>query len=187
MGETTFRPEHTALLNIDMQYFFVEGTPDGHMVMERINGLAAFCRSAGILVIHTTAAFRPNVPNMEEAVALHPGLAIDPRDIIFVKHHFSAFHNSALDEILRDRGIDTIIISGIRTNVCCMATAWEAIARQFNVFFLRDGTATREMGGVSPSILQMATCATLSHLFGNVFSVDEMIEKTKSVLAPNVI
>jgi hypothetical protein len=45
------------------------------------------------------------------------------------------------------------------------------------VFFLSDGTATKEMGGVSPSVLQAATCATFSHLFGNVISVDGMIER----------
>jgi nicotinamidase-related amidase len=177
MDEATFRPKHTALLNIDMQHFFVEGAPDGHIVMERINLLAASCRSAGILVIHTTAVFRPNVPNVEQAVALHHGLTIDPSDIIFAKNHFGAFHESELDEILRMRGINTVIVSGIRTNVCCMATAWEAIARHFSVFFLRDGTATKEMGGVPPSILQVATCATFSHLFGNVLSVEEVIEK----------
>lgn len=184
MDQATFRPEHTALLNIDMQRFFVEGTPDGHSVMERINRLAASCRKAGILVIHTTAVFRPNVTRPEEAVALHPELAIDPSDIIFAKHHFSAFHESALDITLRTRDIDTIIISGIRTNVCCMATAWEAIARQFNVFFLRDGTATKEMGGVSASLLQTATCATFSHLFDNVLSVHEMLEKIKKSAGP---
>jgi ureidoacrylate peracid hydrolase len=176
MDEVTFRPKHMALLNIDMQHFFVEGAPDGHIVMGRINRLAATCRNAGILVIHTTAVFRPNVPNVEEAVALHHGLNIDPGDIIFAKHHFGAFHESELDEILRTRGINTVIISGIRTNVCCTATAWEAIARHFGVFFLRDGTATKEMGSVPPSILQMATCATFNHLFGNVLSVDELIE-----------
>ena len=59
MDESKFRPNHTALLNIDMQHFFVEGVPDGHKVMGRINRLAASCRSAGVVVIHTTAVFQP--------------------------------------------------------------------------------------------------------------------------------
>jgi nicotinamidase-related amidase len=176
MAEFKLRLKHTALLNIDMQHFFVEGAPAGHTVMRRINCLAASCRNASIPVIHTTHVFRPNVPNVEEAVALHKGLTIDPGDIIFAKHHFGAFHASNLAEMLRARGIDTVIISGIRTNVCCEVTAWEALSRDFSVFFLSDGTATKEMGGVSPSVLQMATCATFNHLFGNVITVDEMIE-----------
>jgi hypothetical protein len=46
-------PERTALINVDMQNCFVEGTPfsapDGLAVQERINRLAAACRAAGIL------------------------------------------------------------------------------------------------------------------------------------------
>jgi ureidoacrylate peracid hydrolase len=177
MTEARLQLKQTALLNIDMQHFFVEGAPEGHAVMGRINRLAASCRNTGIPVIHTTHVFRPNVPNVEEAVALSQGLTIEQGDIVFAKHHFGAFYQSNLEELLRTRGIDTVIISGIRTNVCCQVTAWEAISRGFSVFFLSDGTATKEMGGVSPSVLQAATCATFSHLFGNVISVDGMIER----------
>ena len=52
-------PERTALINVDLQNCFVQGypisAPDGLAVLDRINRLAAACRAAGILVIHTTA------------------------------------------------------------------------------------------------------------------------------------
>ena len=177
MTEGKLQPLQTVLLNIDMQHFFVEGSPDGHLVMERINRLAKTCRRAGIIIIHTIASFQPNVPNVQEAITLHPGLTMTSNDLVFEKCHFSAFHDSALETILHARGIDTIIITGIRTNVCCLVTAWDAIARGFKLFFLRDGTATKQMGGVAPEILQMATCATFDHLFGNVITVEQMIER----------
>jgi isochorismate hydrolase len=148
MDETLLHSSRAALLNIDMQHFFVEGAPDGLLVLERINRLAATCRRAHIAVIHTVTPFPPQVAPVEYALALHHALAIDPTDTIFVKYHFSAFHESDLERILQDWGVDTLIISGIRTNVCCAATAWEAIARQFTIYFLRDGTATKEMGGI---------------------------------------
>jgi nicotinamidase-related amidase len=185
MAEPDFQPYHSALLNVDMQHFFVEAALDGTIVVQRINRLAASCRRAGVVIIHTTAGLSPDIPHVEQAHTLHQDLAADPSDIVFAKHHFDAFHESELTNILRARSIDTVIISGIRTNVCCTATAWGAIARQFRVFFLRDGTATKEMGGVSPSILQMASCATFSHLFGNVISVDEMIERIEKSVRPN--
>ena len=169
--------KRTAFLNIDMQHFFVEGAPDGHSVMERINRLIAVCRKANILVIHTSAVFKPNVADVEQAIALHKDLNVSSNDIIFEKYYFGAFHNSNLEEMMRSHGIDTIIIGGIRTNVCCLVTAWEAISRGFSVIFLSDGTATKEMGGVSPSVLQTATCATMNHLFENVITVNEMITK----------
>jgi nicotinamidase-related amidase len=47
-----------ALVNVDMQNCFVEGSPisatDGLAVLDRINRLSAVCREAGILVIHTS-------------------------------------------------------------------------------------------------------------------------------------
>lgn len=62
--------------------------------------------------------------------------------------------------ILRSRGVDTVMITGIATNICCETTAREAAQRDFHVFFLSDGTATKEMNGVSADELQRATCAT---------------------------
>ena len=77
-----------------------------------------------------------------ESAALHPGLVVEPRDLLLDKPRFGAFHGTDLELILRARGIDTVIISGIATNVCCDTTAREANARDFRVLFLSDGTAT---------------------------------------------
>ena len=56
MVDFTVTPERAALINVDMQNLFVEGywpsAPDGLVVLDRINRLAAVCRQAGILVIH---------------------------------------------------------------------------------------------------------------------------------------
>src|SRR6266571_9429716 len=61
-------PERTALVNVDMQNCFVEGSPisapDGLAVLDRINRFAAVCRTAGILVIHTSHVLRPDGSNM---------------------------------------------------------------------------------------------------------------------------
>jgi nicotinamidase-related amidase len=111
------------------------------------------------------------------SAALHTGLVIDPRDILLDKPRFGAFYGTDLELILRKRGIDTIIISGVATNVCCETTAREAAVRDFHVIFLSDGTATADMAGVSAAELQKATCATLGFLFAQVLTVDEVIRK----------
>ena len=192
-------PERTALVNVDMQNCFVHGSPisapDGLIVLGRINRLAATCRAAGILVIHTSHVLRPDGSNMgvlgeiapivkqgmidkgSESAALHKGLDVDPRDILLEKPRFGAFHGTDLELILRSRGIDTIIVTGIATNVCCETTAREATVRDFRVFFLSDGTATFDIGDVSAAELQRATCATLALVFAQVLTVDEMIRK----------
>jgi ureidoacrylate peracid hydrolase len=114
-----------------------------------------------------------------ESVALHKGLVVDARDILLDKPRFGAFQGTDLELILLSRGIDTLIISGIATNVCCETTAREAMVRDFRVFFLSDGTATAEMGDASAAELQKATLATLGFWFAQVLTVDEMIQKIR--------
>ena len=194
-------PERTALINVDLQNCFVQGypisAPDGPVVLERINRLAAVCRAAGILVIHTSHVLRPDGSNTgvlgemappvkegilnkgSESAALHTGLVVDARDILLDKPRFGAFHGTDLELILRSRGIDTVIISGIATNVCCETTAREAMVRDFHVFFLSDGTTTFGLGNASAAELQKATLATLGSLFAQVLTVDEMVQKIR--------
>jgi len=198
MVDFTVIPERTALLNVDMQNCFVEGTPfsapDGLAVQERINRVAAACRAAGILIIHTSHVLRTDASNVgvlgeiapivkkgiinkgSFSAALHKNLLVDATDILLEKPRFGAFHGTDLELILRSRGIDAVIITGIATNVCCETTAREAAVRDFRVFFLSDGTATFDIGTIAAAKLQRATCATLGLLFAQVLTVDEMIE-----------
>jgi hypothetical protein len=52
-------PGRTALVNVDLQNFFVENAPDGLTVLEPVNQFAVECRKAGMLVIHTSPVLRP--------------------------------------------------------------------------------------------------------------------------------
>jgi nicotinamidase-related amidase len=191
-------PLRTALINVDMQNCFVEGypvsAPEGPGVLSRINRLAAACRSAGILVIHTAHVLRADGSNAgvmsefipairagminkgSQASALHKSLVVDPRDILLEKPRFGAFQGTDLELILRAHDINSVIIGGIATNVCCETTAREAATRDFRVFFLSDGTATFDLGGVPAQQLQAATCASLA-LFGQVLTVEQIIQR----------
>jgi nicotinamidase-related amidase len=61
-------PERTALINVDMQNCFVHGSPiaapEGLVILERVNRLAAACRKAGILVIHASIVVRRDGSNL---------------------------------------------------------------------------------------------------------------------------
>jgi len=197
----TVEPQRMALINVDMQNCFVHGSPiaapDGLELLVRINQLAAVCRAAGIPVIHTSHVLRPDGSNMgmlaeigpvkegiinkgSASAALHKELVVDPRDILLEKPRFGAFYGTDLDMILRTRGIDTVIIAGIATNVCCETTAREAMVRDFRVFFLSDGTTTFGMGDASGAELQKATLATLGMVFAHILTLDEMIKKIQN-------
>jgi nicotinamidase-related amidase len=104
---------------------------------------------------------------------------VDTRDILLDKPRFGAFHSTDLELILRSRGIDTVVISGIATSVCCETTARDATVRDFHVFFLSDGTATADMPAASAAELQKATLATLGLLFAQVLTVDEMMQRVR--------
>jgi len=194
-------PARTALLNIDLQTFFVEHTPDGLSVVERVNAIAAECRRAGILVIHTSHVLKADGSDagvlaelMPEVViegilaegsptaALHPALRVEPTDILLGKPRFGAFHGSGLEEILRSRGIDTIVITGISTDVCCDTTAREANARDFRVIVLGDATATNP-GGATPdeaALIQRMTLRQIDGMFGEVISGEELSRRIEA-------
>ncbi|HOZ38263.1 MAG TPA: isochorismatase family cysteine hydrolase [Anaerolineaceae bacterium] len=191
-------PARIALVNVDIQNCFVEGSaPDGLLVLDRINCLAGVCRESGIVVFHirhvlpadldsgVLGEFFPVVKmgllnRDSETAKFHKNLIRDPRDVILEKPHFGAFYGTNLELHLRRRGIDTIIITGIETNVCCETTAREAMVRDFRVFFLSDGTTTGGVPGMSRDEVQRASLATVGMFFAQVLTVDEMIQKIKS-------
>ena len=63
-------------------------------------------------------------------------------DIILPKRRFSAFFGTNLDAILREKGIDTIAVCGISTQVCVLTTVLDAIAHDFRVILMDDCCAT---------------------------------------------
>lgn len=196
MPDLTIAPSRTALVNVDMQNCFVENSPvaapGGVELLERINRLASRCRQAGVLVIHACHVLRPDgsnagilmeIPPIREGMinrgsqsaALHRGLVIDERDVILEKPRFGAFHGTDLELLLRSRGIDTIIVTGISTSVCCETTAREAAVRDFHVLFVDDATATFGIGDLPPEAIQKATCATIGFLFGKVVTINDLM------------
>lgn len=199
MPDFPLMPHRTALLNVDMQRCFVGASPlaspDGPALVARINELAQTCRDAGALVVHTRCWMRADGSNLgvmgelvppfivglytegSETAELDPALVVDDTDVILDKPRYGAFHGTDLDMVLRTRGIDTVMISGIATNICCETTAREAAQRDFRVVFLSDGTATKEMGGVSAEELQRATCASLGMVFAQIATIDEVTAK----------
>lgn len=206
-------PARTALVIVDMQNCFVADSPFaaplGTEVAGRLNRLAAACRQAGIAVIWTRHVVRPDgsntgllgefvppvahgiINNDAPAAALHREMDIRPGDITVSKPRFGSFHGTDLEVILRSRGITTLILGGINTNVCVDTTAREAAAREFRVLFLSDGTANFDLpdGGLGPASaeeLQRAACAVMAFGFAEVCTVDRMLKRIDAAEMPDV-
>ncbi len=192
-------PARMALVNVDMQIAFVEGTPlsapDGVALLPVVNRLADACRRAGMMVIHTRHVTRPDGSNLgtmgelidavregyimdgSETAKLHPALDVKEGDIVVEKPRYGAFSGTDLDNLLRANGVDTIIVSGICTNICCETTAREAGMRDYHVFFMEDGTETFPAGGLTVEEIKKAVHTTLGLAFANLIPVYDMISR----------
>jgi ureidoacrylate peracid hydrolase len=123
-------------------------------------------------------AFTPG----SEGHALWPGLEVLPGDLKVQKRRFGAFAPGASDlhAILRDRGIDTLIVTGTATQVCCESTARDAMMLNYKVFFIADGNATFN------DEEHNATLSAMAHTFCDVVDTETvigMIQTTPAAVA----
>jgi ureidoacrylate peracid hydrolase len=104
---------------------------------------------------------------------LWAALDVLPPDLIVEKTRFSAFiqGSSALAEVLRDRGIDTVLITGTVTNVCCESTARDAMMLNFKTIMVTDGNAA-----VTDEDHSASLCAFYL-TFGDIMSTDMLIAR----------
>lgn len=70
-----------------------------------------------------------------------PELKPQAHDIVFYKHRFSAFYQTELDAILKQRGIRNLIFTGCTTSVCVESTIRDAFYRDYSCLLLADCTA----------------------------------------------
>jgi ureidoacrylate peracid hydrolase len=59
-------------------------------------------------------------------------------DFVVEKTRYSGFHNTSLEPLLRGLRVDTILLTGVITNVCVEATARDAFHRDFRIVVLSD-------------------------------------------------
>jgi ureidoacrylate peracid hydrolase len=106
-----------------------------------------------------------------EGHQLWAALDVRTEDLIVEKNRFSAFiqGSSNLAEILRRRGIDTILVTGTVTNVCCESTARDAMMLNFKTIMVTDGNAA-----VTDQDHNAALCAFYL-TFGDIMSTDMLI------------
>ncbi len=197
-------PEKTAMIVVDMQNDFVqEGAPGekppARAMVPRLNQLLDVCRAHKILVIYIHHVIRggnidagrladlfENVRNSKMLIAgtknveIYDGLKPKPGDLVVAKPRYSAFYGTDLEAILRSKGIDTLIISGTVTTVCCDSTVRDAFSRDYKVIFLSDGNAGEDypdlgFGTVSAEEAQRVALTILALNFAQVSSIHQVI------------
>jgi ureidoacrylate peracid hydrolase len=98
-------------------------------------------------------------------------LDVRPDDVVVEKNRFSAFiqGSSNLAEVLRGRGLDTILVTGTVTNVCCESTARDAMMLNFKTIMVTDGNAA-----VTDEDHNASLCAFYL-TFGDIMSTDMLV------------
>jgi len=84
-------------------------------------------------------------------------------------------HSSVLPQVLAERGLDTVVITGVGTNVCCESLARDAMMLDYRVIFVSDANATFDPWMHEISLMNVLL------LFGDVVTADELAEEIMDV------
>jgi len=89
--------------------------------------------------------------------------------VIVSKHRYGAFEGTDLDLVLRSRGIRTVIMTGVATNVCVETTARQAFLKDYYVVFASDCSATFSQAAHD------ATLHNIDQFFGEVVTSEQIM------------
>lgn len=197
-------PARTALVVIDMQNTFcAPGSPaevaNSRGIVPNINALTTQLRKDGVPVIWVLHAntqhkgrsdwdlfynhvvsgevrTRTLESNSPENQAVYSELNATDDDITIIKNRYSALTpgSSSLERVLRSMGIESVLIAGTKTNVCCESTARDAMMMDFKVTMLSDCCAAlsdEEHRSALENIIQQ---------FGNVMTSHEALDMMRN-------
>lgn len=136
----------TALLIIDMQNGCYEATEEKKIFLEAadyINEVSEMYRSKGLPVI-VVQDLEVGEGEGSEAFDLHPSVKVEPTDIRVHKMFSNSFWETNLDSILKEHGIDFLVISGFAAEYCITFTYGGAEERGYNSVLLQHGIAGME-------------------------------------------
>ena len=151
--------KRAALLIHDMQGYFVGAFPKGEApiapAIANIAALRDHCAWLGIPIVYTAQPGRQ--PPEERGLQRHfwgagmttaaderaivTELAPAPGDLLLEKWRYSAFQRSELETVLRERGRDQLLITGVFAHIGCLLTAAEAFMRDVEPFLVADAIA----------------------------------------------
>ena len=164
-------PKTTALVILDGQndflseggvlYEAVESTETGANIEGRLNSIMAAARESGMPVINTLVTFSEGYPEAGEnpygifaavgetggfikgtwGAETADGLDVKEKDIVLEKHGMNAFLNPELGEILKERGIKTLVLAGFLSDACVECTMRSAYDNGYEVYSLSDAIA----------------------------------------------
>jgi len=180
-----------ALIIVDMLNDFVDGklaNPKAQAIVEPLQRLLAHAREDGWVVVFSNDAHHSDDPELkvwgEHAMAGTPGADVIPQlvpregEIVSPKRDYGAFDGTGLDEQLKERGVDEVVIAGQHTHICVRHSSYGALRRGYDISIPREAVCAFE--GVDEdealAYLEMAYAAKIT-------SVDELVGTPAAVRA----
>lgn len=140
-----------AVIVVDMLNDFVYGKlacDRGLTVIPHLKGLLEAARKNERPIIFANDAHLPSDPEMRlwgehamkgtKEAEIIPELQPMPGDYILEKRNYSSFFETGLELLLRTLHVDTVVITGLHTHMCCRHTAADAFMRGFQVIVAED-------------------------------------------------
>ena len=158
MNETSkLDPNKTALVLIDLQNGVVSRDTKPYSssaVIERSRSLADAFRSKGAPVVYVRVLIHDvlalpsdeamnlpkDIPASASEIAESAGMQSD--DLLITKRHWGAFAGTDLEQELRSRGIETVVLAGIATNIGVESTLRQGTGLGFNFVTVEDACST---------------------------------------------
>ena len=173
--------QRLALIVIDMQEHFKS---IGESLVAELNATTFACRERKIPVVFTKHGHKmveldsgslgrfwgkeDMIKYGSDDWQLIPQLNVCNGDIIIdEKRRYDAFHGTPLQDILHQLAVNTVVIAGVVSNLCCETTARSAFVRDFDVIFLSDGTCAYSAD------MHRATLRNIEYGFGKVLKCAE--------------
>lgn len=157
----------TALLIIDVQRALCTGAQavaDGDATIANINLLRANARAAGVPVIFVQHEDGGSLQHDSDGWQLAHGLHHQADDLYLRKRGSDAFHQTALESLLRERGVTRLVICGMQTEFCVESTVRRALALGFAVTLAAGAHTTAPNGVLSVPEVVAHHQATLANL-----------------------
>lgn len=198
-------PRRAAVLVIDMHRGSIDppGTvfvPAGRGIVPALSRLLDGARRLRVPVIYVVHQIRPDgsdaanpfwsesesvgdlYPNVAEQVVgsrwteLADGIEPEPGDFVLPKKRYGAFSGNDLAFLLKNLGIETLILTGVETEICILATAFHAFNEDYRVIVASDAIA-----GLDPEC-EAAALRIIGREVGWVLTTDELLGALESTV-----
>ncbi len=183
--EFSFQPQHSALLVLDMQAYFLAASSHAYIpsaeaivkgIVKLVKAYSTYERpivftqhinstaNAGMMSKWWKDLLTAQNPLHQIIPEIDPSLGLSIK-----KSQYDAFYQTQLDKILHARGVTQVVLCGVMTHLCCETTARSAFMYGYEVFFPVDGTATYNLQHHRASLVNLA------HGFSNLVFMEDIL------------